>query len=88
MARTTYGELLTHLTRPSGAKALFLVLIVKERYAWLADEDGNHPDRISALWFFARCLEEQGKYREALKRAEEFVAAMPTMGGQNMGLNT
>ena len=85
MARTIYAEVLTHLRRYAEAEALFLTLVVKERYAQLADEDGDHPDRISALWFFVRCLEEQGKCREALERSEEFVAAMAAIGGQNMG---
>ena len=54
----------------------------------LGELDGNHPDRISALCFFVRCLEEQGKYREALGRSEEFVVAMATIGGKIWGPNT
>jgi len=86
MAKTIHAEILTHLGRFGAAEALFHTLIDKRRYAQLADEDGDHPDRLTALWFFVKCLEKQGKYCEALERSTEFVTALAAIGGQSRGM--
>jgi len=49
------------------------------------DEDGEHPDRIIALWYLTGCLEKQGKFQEALEICECLVVSLQEIGGQGLG---
>jgi tetratricopeptide (TPR) repeat protein len=86
MAKTIYAEVLTKLGRFAEAESIFYMLIDKARYSQLADEDGEHPDRLSNLWLLAQCLEEQGKFAEALEMYEELLAGLGAIGGQGFGM--
>jgi tetratricopeptide (TPR) repeat protein len=86
MARTIYAQVLTKLKKYAQAESIFYTLIDKAKYSQLADEDGDHPDRLSNLWLLERCLEEQGKFEEALKTCEEFQAGLASIGGQGAGM--
>ena len=86
MSKTIYTEILTKLGRYAESEEVFYTLITKERYSQLADEDGDYPDRLTNLWLLAQCLEEQGKYAEALKIFKEFEAALTAIGGHGQGM--
>ena len=86
MAKTIYAQVLTKLKKYAEAESIFHMLVDKAQYSRLADEDGDHPDRLSNLWLLAQCLEEQGKFEEALQKCEEFRAGLATIGGQGAGM--
>ncbi|KAF2120035.1 hypothetical protein BDV96DRAFT_317649 [Lophiotrema nucula] len=86
MAKAIYADILTKLKRFAEAESIFYNLIDKSWYSRLADEDGDHPDRLSYLYFLAKCLEEQGKYEEALKISEDFLAGLGSIGGKGAGM--
>ncbi|KAI1174964.1 hypothetical protein F4777DRAFT_588826 [Nemania sp. FL0916] len=86
MAKTIHGQVLTRLSRFAEAEEVFYALIDKEGYKLLADEDGDHPDRLVNIFFLAQCLQEQGKLKEALEISEEFLVGIATIGGQGRGL--
>jgi len=86
MAKSIFAEVLTKLGKYEEAESLFQMLIDKKWYSALADEDGDHPDRLGNLWLFVGCLEEQGKMEEALIRCEELLAGMARIGGNGTGM--
>ncbi|KAK3935095.1 hypothetical protein QBC46DRAFT_272503 [Diplogelasinospora grovesii] len=86
MAKTIHAEVLTKLGRFAEAESTFYMLVDKAWYSQLADEDGDHPDRLSNLWLLARCLEEQGKLGQALKICEELLAGLARIGGNGFGM--
>ncbi|KAK3346014.1 hypothetical protein B0T25DRAFT_612183 [Lasiosphaeria hispida] len=85
MAKNIYAEVLTSLKRFSEAEDLFKTLIDKKWYKDFADEDGDHPDRLSSLWFFTRCLEAQGKIEQTLEICDELIAGLTAIGGKGQG---
>lgn len=85
-ARTVYAQVLAQGRKYAEAEKIFYDLIDKDKYSRLADEDGDHPDRLSNLWLLEQCLDEQGKYKEALYICEEFQAGLAHIGGQGAGM--
>lgn len=86
MAKTIYAEVLTKLGRFAEAESIHYMLIVKARYSQLVDKDDDHPDRLANVWLLGRCLEKQGKFAEALKAYQDFLAGMADIGGQGLGM--
>lgn len=58
----------------------------KRKYAKSSARDGEHPDRIMAVWHLAECLEKKGKVAEALKWCRELEETIPLIGGHGLGL--
>ncbi|KAI0458406.1 hypothetical protein F5B21DRAFT_26245 [Xylaria acuta] len=85
LAKTIYAQVLARLGKFAEAEKIFKTLIRKEQYKQMADEDGDHPDRLTNLFFLSQCLEDQGKLEEALERCREFLAGIGTIGGQGLG---
>jgi tetratricopeptide (TPR) repeat protein len=86
MAKTIYAEVLTKQGKFAEAESIFYMLIDKARYSQLADEDRDHPDRLTNLWLLAQCLEEQGKLGEALEMCHQFLAGLADIGGNGLGM--
>jgi tetratricopeptide (TPR) repeat protein len=86
MAKTMYAQVLSRLKKYAEAESIFYSLTDKAKYRQLADEDGDHPDRLSTLWLLEQCLEDQGKLEEALHVCEEFQAGLAAIGGQGAGM--
>lgn len=86
LAKTIYAQVLARLGDFAQAEQIFSALIDKQRYNRMADEDGDHPDRLTNIFFLTQCLEDQGKLKEALERCEEFLVGIATIGGQGRGL--
>ena len=83
--KTHYAQVLVQLGRYEEAEGMFNVVKQKSLYAKATDEDGEHPDRIIALWYLTGCLEKQGKYREALLVCEELWRSLQEIGGEGRG---
>ena len=84
-AKASYARLFIQMGRYEDAEKILRALIDKPQYRQVSDDDGDHPDRIAAIWFLSGCLEKQERYREALEATEEVVAALQKIGGQGQG---
>ncbi|KAL8942140.1 MAG: hypothetical protein Q9216_001825 [Gyalolechia sp. 2 TL-2023] len=80
------GNVLVRQGRLDDAEQLFLDAIQRQRYASSARDDGEHPDRIAALFYLLRCRERQGKIGDAMAVWGELWEAVSTIGGQGLGL--
>jgi tetratricopeptide (TPR) repeat protein len=67
------------------AEHILRAVVDKPQYRRSSGEDGEHPDRIIALWYLVDCLERQCKWREALDICESLVVALQEIGGQGLG---
>ena len=84
-SKASCARIFIQIGRCEEAEEILRTLIRKPNYREMSDEDGDHPDRIAALWFLTECLEKQGKLQEALVTAEEVVGAMQNIGGHGLG---
>ncbi|RYC54038.1 hypothetical protein CHU98_g12170 [Xylaria longipes] len=87
LAKTIYAQVLARLGKFAEAEEIFYMLVCKEQYKQLVDEDGDHPDRLTNIFFLSQCLENQGKLEQALQMCEEFLVGIATIGGQGLGMN-
>jgi tetratricopeptide (TPR) repeat protein len=88
LAKTIYAQVLTRQKKYAEAESIFHMLVDKAQYRRLVDdEDGDHPDRLSNLWFLSQCLEEQGKFEQALQKCEELRSGLATIGGKGKGMS-
>ena len=84
-AKASCARLFIQIGRCEEAEEILRTLIRKAKYREMSDEDGDHPDRIAALWFLSECLEKQERFRDALEMAEEVMTAMQKIGGHGLG---
>lgn len=84
-AKASCARLFIQIGRCEEAEEILRTLIRKVKYREMSDEDGDHPDRIAALWFLTECLEKQERFEDALGMAEEVVGAMQKIGGNGLG---
>ena len=63
------------------SEIVFRALSLKAQCARASGEDGDHPDRIGALWFLSGCLEKQRRVQEALQICQHLVMALQEIGG-------
>ncbi|KAM7208047.1 hypothetical protein V8F20_001593 [Naviculisporaceae sp. PSN 640] len=84
-AKAHYARVLIQLGRYEEAEERLSVLAQKPQYRKTSDEDGDHPDRIAAMWFLVECLEKQGKFEQARGVCEEIVVALREIGGNGLG---
>ncbi|KAK4200058.1 hypothetical protein QBC40DRAFT_280756 [Triangularia verruculosa] len=87
MAKCIHAEVLVKLKRYSEAEKLFHTLIDRSWYTKTVGEAGDHPDRLANIWFLAMCLEQQGKWEEALGLCREFLTGIESIGGHGLGMN-
>ncbi|KAF4628455.1 hypothetical protein G7Y89_g9692 [Cudoniella acicularis] len=82
---THYAQVLVHLGRCEEAEEIFRKVVAKPQYKKASEEDGEHPDRMIALWYLTGCLEKQGKFQEALEICEGLVVSLQEIGGKGRG---
>jgi tetratricopeptide (TPR) repeat protein len=80
-----YAQVLVHLGRLDEAEDIFTRVVYKGQYHKLTDEDGEHPDRLIALWYLIGCLQKQGKFQKALETCEQLKVSLREIGGQGKG---
>lgn len=83
--KTHYAQVLVQLGRYEEAEEMFHAVERKPQYRNATDEDGEHPDRIIALWYLTGCLEKQGKFQEALQVCEGLMKSLQEIGGGGRG---
>ena len=84
-AKCHYARILVELGRYKEAEERLRGLAQKSQYRKVSDEDGDHPDRLAALWFLVRCFEKQGMTQEALDICEDLEVALREIGGNGLG---
>ena len=84
-AKASYARLFVRMGQCEEAERILRKLVRKPQYHAMSDEDGDHPDRIAALWFLTECLETRGRLQEALETAKEVVVALQKIGGHGRG---
>ena len=83
--KTHLAHALTQQGKFQEAERLFSEVIEVQKYSSAARKDGEHPDRILALWYLLQCYEKQGKYDAALEKLDEMRDAFERIGGQGRG---
>ncbi|KAJ8122696.1 hypothetical protein ONZ43_g1168 [Nemania bipapillata] len=84
--KTHYAQVLVNQGRLTEAEEIFHTVINKPQYKQSTDEDGEHPDRLIALWYLTGCLEKQGKFREALDICHSLMKSLADIGGEGLGV--
>ncbi|KAK9856554.1 hypothetical protein MYU51_000259 [Penicillium brevicompactum] len=68
------------------AQSVFENVMEKQRYEQSKRaEDGEHSDRLQAMWFLVHCYEDQQKIDDALSSCEELIQAVRAFGGEGLG---
>ncbi|RDL38843.1 Uncharacterized protein BP5553_03183 [Venustampulla echinocandica] len=80
-----FARVLVRQKRYDEAEEIFIKVVEKQRYASAAREDGDHPDRIFALWYLVECYALHGKVDDALERVDELDEIVATIGGEGLG---
>ncbi|RDW71577.1 hypothetical protein BP6252_08140 [Coleophoma cylindrospora] len=83
--KTHFAQVLVKQERYDEAEEVFLKVIEKQRYASAARDDGDHPDRILALWYLVQCYQLHSKIDQALLRVRELENVVATIGGEGLG---
>lgn len=83
--KVRFAQVLVKQERYDEAEEVFLKVVEKQRYASAARQDGDHPDRILALWYLVLCYELHGKLDDALARVDELDLVVATIGGEGLG---
>ncbi|KAI1653470.1 hypothetical protein F4813DRAFT_399857 [Daldinia decipiens] len=86
-AKTHYTNILVELNQYEEAEQIFNLVTQKARCKLFTDEDGDHPDRMVAMWFQVKCLDKQGKPAGALRLCDSILVALRDVGGNRLGLN-
>jgi tetratricopeptide (TPR) repeat protein len=63
------------------AEQIFLDVIQRQRYE-AAARNGEHPDRIMAVWYLLQCYQEHGKIEDAMSLCREASEGLSSIGGQ------
>ncbi|KAL8951543.1 MAG: hypothetical protein Q9222_002481 [Ikaeria aurantiellina] len=86
MGKTHLAQVLVRQRRYAEAERMLTEITEQSRYASAARDDGEHPDRILALWYLVLCYEAHGKVPEAIAVCLELARAVATIGGEGLGL--
>lgn len=85
IGRTFLAVALLRQKKYDESEEILKAVIQRHRYEGSRREDGEHLDRIQALWFLIECYQIQGKIEEAIQTADELWEAVHTIGGEGLG---
>jgi tetratricopeptide (TPR) repeat protein len=83
--RVWLSQALVRQERYSEAEEILTEVVQRQRYEDSAREDGEHTDRIQALWFLLKCYQLQGKIEYAIRIGNELSEGVRTIGGEGLG---
>ena len=83
--RVHFAQVLVRQGRYSEAEKIFTNVIQRQRYATAARDDGEHPDRILAMYYLLECYQLQRKIEDAIRICNELSEGVRTIGGQGLG---
>lgn len=85
MSKAHLANLYVQMQRYQEAEELLHQVIQREKYVHCVRADGEHPDRIAALWYLMSCYMIQNKWQEALDISLELSRAIENCGGEGLG---
>ena len=80
-ARAHLANTLIQIQRYSDAEKILQDVMDPANYKTGAREEGDHPDRLQAMWFAVECYTIQGKFEEGIRRCEEIADTLQAFGG-------
>ena len=85
LARTHLARVLVRQKRYPEAEEILLDIMDLGKYKAGAREEGDHPDRLMAIWYTVECYQLQGKVEGAIQLCTEIVDSLQKMpkGGQH-----
>lgn len=86
--RTRLTSVLVRQQRYSEAEEILLDVIEPSRYKAGARKEGDHLDRLLAMWKTMECYHLQGKVEEATELCTEVLDSLRRMGGEKHALAT
>ncbi|UNI16617.1 hypothetical protein JDV02_003040 [Purpureocillium takamizusanense] len=84
-ARTWHGHLYWRQGLYAEAATIWEDVIQKHNYEQSKRADGEHVDRVQAMWFLVHCYEDQGRIDDAIKICEEVIQLTRSFGGEGLG---
>lgn len=87
MGMAHLANLYVQTQRYQEAESILVHVIRPEKYIHSVRDDGEHPDRIAALWYLMSCYSAQEKNREALDISYQLYRAIENCGGEGLGKN-
>lgn len=85
LGRVWLSQVLVREQRYIEAEELLTQVVQRQLYESSAREDGEHTDRIQALWLLLKCYQLGGKIEDAIRTGNELSVALSTIGGQGLG---
>lgn len=85
LGRVWLSQVLVRQQRYSEAEEILTKVVQRQRYESSAREDGEHTDRIQALWFLLKCYQLQGKIEDAIRIGIELSEGVSMIGGEGLG---
>lgn len=85
LGRFYLADVIARQNRFKEAEEILTSIVDKKRYKASAREDGEHTDRIQAMWLLLNCYEKQGKIQDAIRIGDELAEGVQTIGGEGLG---
>jgi tetratricopeptide (TPR) repeat protein len=85
LGRFYLAQFIARQKRYSEAEEILIDIVDKKRYKASVREDGEHTDRIQAMWLLLNCYQEQGKIEEAIRIGDEIAEGVQSIGGEGLG---
>ena len=77
------GLTIARQNRYTEAEAIFREVIQPHRYQKCGHNDGEHPDRLMAMWHLSSdCYYKQRRYKDALSLCQDIECRLKIIGGQ------
>lgn len=73
------AQVLVSQRRYKDAESIFIDVIQRHRYQNGA-QDGEHSDRIIAMWYLLQCYQKQDKFEDAIRVCNEILDGLNTLG--------
>ena len=81
LGNTHLARVLVRQQRYAEAEEILLDVMELSRYKAGAREEGDHPDRLMAMWYTVECYQLQGKFAGAIQLCEEILESLRILGG-------
>lgn len=85
LGRFYLAQVIARQNRYEEAENILIGIVEKKRYKASVREDGEHTDRIQAMWLLLNCYQEQGKIDDAIRIGDELAEGVQAIGGEGLG---
>lgn len=85
LGRFYLADVIARQNRYKEAEEILISVVDKKRYKASVREDGEHTDRIQAMWLLLNCYQKQGKIEDAIRIGDELAEGVQTIGGEGLG---